>query len=132
MTSVRTPSVALLVAAALVAAGCGSSSKTTATKSGSAPTPAPPTSPGTSTTSGGIDCNKVPASTPIASPDYRNCVLQGGLQSGLSQSAASAFADCLVTGFERAGAKTQGDLKNIPKQKLAAVATPCAQQAQSR
>jgi len=114
----------LLTVGAFAAAGCGggSSSSTTTTAASTTAT----------TTTSGINPHNVPASTPIASSDYFNVLVQGFEKGGLSSSQAESAAHCIQDGLEKAGFKTQGDAEGKNTKKALQVILPCVQKAKSQ
>jgi hypothetical protein len=112
----------LLIVAALAATGCGGggSSSTTSTAAST-----------TSTTSG-INPHSVPKSTPIASSDYFNILVQGFENGGLSSSQANSAAHCIQDGLTQAGFKTQGDAQGPNTKKALQVIYTCVQKAKSQ
>lgn len=129
--------VAVLAAAAVLGAGCGSSSSSKSPPGATTPAASTPATPSTSSTPTSVNPNKVPPSTPIASSAYRNALIDAGRSAGLSSSGATYFADCVVKAVEATGAKTQGDLTKLGgnaqiKLKLGQDLSTCAQQAKSR
>lgn len=113
--------VAGLIAVALAVAGCGggSSSSTTSTAAGT-------------TTTSGINPHNVPPSTPIASSDYLNVLVQGFEKGGMSSSQAESAAHCIQDGLTKAGFKTQGDAQGPNTKKALKVILPCVQKAKSQ
>ena len=117
---------ALLIVGALAAAGCGGggSSSTTSTAASTTTTGA--------TTTSGINPHNVPKSTPIASSDYFNVLVQGFENGGLTSSQAESAAHCIQDGLTKAGFKTQGDAEGPNTKKALQVILPCVQKAKSQ
>jgi hypothetical protein len=121
----------LLVLGTLAAAGCGGggSSSSTSTAAGSTTS----TAAGTTTSTGsGINPHNVPKSTPIASSDYFNILVQGFEKGGLSSSQAESAAHCIQDGLSKAGIKTQGDAEGPNTKKALQVILPCVQKAKGQ
>jgi hypothetical protein len=114
----------LLTIAALAAAGCGGGGSSSTTTTAASTT-------STSTTSG-INPHNVPPSTPIASSDYFNVLVQGFEKGGLTSSQAESAAHCIQSGLTKAGIKTQGDAQGSNTKKALKVILPCVQKAKSQ
>jgi hypothetical protein len=117
----------LLLVGALAAAGCGGGSTTTSTAPGTTST-----APGTTSTTSGINPKSIPKSTPIASSDYLNVLVQGFEKGGLSSVQAESAAHCIQDGLTKAGFKTQGDAEGPNAKKALQVILPCVQKAKSQ
>ncbi len=120
----------LLIVGALAAAGCGGGgSSSTTTTAASTTTGASTTS---TLTTGGINPQKVPKSTQIASSDYFNVLVQSFEKGGLTSSQAESAAHCIQDGLTKAGFKTQGDAEGSNTKKALQVIFPCVQKAKSQ
>lgn len=114
MSKLRAPFVALVLSVAVLAAGCGSSSKsksTAATTPAAPSTPATPSSTGTTGTTAATG-GQITAQTPITSPTFRALLIKGEAQAAkgrLTQKELGELADCAIKKFQAEGVKTAGE-----------------------
>lgn len=126
--SLRTRHLALVVGVVLLA-GCGSGSGTSKT----ATVPATATAPARAHTSSTASPPTPSASTPLASPQYREWfIYEEETRHHRSHANATTFIDCLVPMWAAAGYKTVGQLGIADAEqhgKFVAIARKCGQRA---